>query len=124
MTNQYEASEQKGEPGHGFMAQVFDPNGDAAANFDMTADWSVATGRAALCAEALNVKDATGLTPAQLAEQNKQLLAHLKEFDECSIAGCRAWDEQRLYKLWHDLHRTLRKFGLRGENAKQEEATP
>lgn len=67
MTNQYEASEQKGEPGHGFMAQVFDPNGDAAANFDMTADWSVATGRAALCAEALNMKDATGLTPAQLA---------------------------------------------------------
>ena len=65
-----------------------------------------------LICEAFNVLDATGRTPRELAEQNAALLAHLREFHECSIASCRAWDEHRLYRLWHDVNATMRKFNL------------
>lgn len=54
-------------------------------------------------AAALNALPALIAASRERDEQRRELeaaQAALQEFSECSIAGCRAWDEKRLHKLW------------------------
>lgn len=69
-TEGFEHAEQRGIPGHCFMAQVFGPDGKSVCTFDSTQDPKQATLFAQITEQALNVHHETSLTPRELVEQN------------------------------------------------------